>query len=146
MRGAVVGCLIGLSCLAATVAQAQVHVDIGINLPGPPQWTVVPGLPVYYAPTAPANVFFYNQQHYAFVNGAWYVGPRYNGPWIAVAPQFVPAPLLRVPVRYYHVPPPHWSAWRRESPPRWDHEWGRDWNEHREGWRGEHARREEHRH
>ncbi len=39
-------------------------------------------------------------------HGGWYVGPSYDGPWISVAAQFVPAPLLRIPVRYYHEPPP----------------------------------------
>ncbi len=66
--------------------------SIGINLPGPPQWVVVPGLPVYYAPEAPANVFQYNGQCHAFVSGGWYVGPGYNVPWIAVAPAYVPRP------------------------------------------------------
>jgi hypothetical protein len=145
MRYAVIVCCLGLSCLAAAPALAQVHVNIGLNLPGPPQLTVVPGLPVYYAPAAPANIFRYGGQYYVFADGTWYAGPTYNGPWIVVAPQFVPAPLLRIPLRYYHVPPAHWSAWRREEPPRWEHEWGPEWSHHREGWRAARGPREEHR-
>ena len=41
-------------------AYAQVHVDIGIHFPAPPQLVVVPAVPVVqYVPAAPANVFFY---------------------------------------------------------------------------------------
>jgi len=70
--------LVALLLVAGAVpahAQVRVGVDIGINLPGPPAFVVVPGTPVYYAPQAPGNVFFYANQYWAFVNGAWYVGP-----------------------------------------------------------------------
>lgn len=143
MRAAVIACGVAIACFVAGPGQAQVHVDIGINFPGPPAWAVVPGLPVYYAPAAPANVFRYGGQYYAFVNDGWYVGPGYNGPWIVLAPQVVPAPLLRVPIRYYRAPPGHWSSWHHEAPPHWEHEWGHEWDHHREGWRGPHARNEE---
>lgn len=117
-------------------ADAQVHVDIGIHLPAPPQLVIVPGLPaVHYAPAAPANFFFYGGQYWVFVNGAWHVSPRHDGPWILVAPQFVPRPILLVPVRYYRVPPGHWQQWRHEAPPRWEHEWGREWADKR-AWKG----------
>jgi len=145
MRYAAIGFVLAALWLSPGTAQAQVHVDIGINLPGPPVWAVVPGLPVYYAPATPADIFRYGHQYYAFTNGGWYMGNGYNGPWIVVAPQFVPVPLLRVPVRYYHVPPGHWRDWRREEPPHWEHEWGHDWDQHRNGWRGPHAGRDEHR-
>src|SRR5229473_2781974 len=80
MRYAVIGFCLAVACLTVVrPGHTQVHVSIGINLPGPPQWVVVPGLPVYYAPGAPANVFQYNGQCYAFVSGGWYVGPGYNG-------------------------------------------------------------------
>jgi hypothetical protein len=151
MRYAVIGCCFAIASVSAVPAQAQVHVDIGINLPGPPQWAGIPGLPVYYAPAAPANVFRYGGQYYAFANGGWYAGPGYNGPWIVVAPPYVPAPLLRVPVRYYHEPPGHWREWRHEEPPRWEHEYGHDWDRQRAGWRddrdhGERDRGERDRH
>src|SRR5712692_5995378 len=98
---------------AAGSAAAQVSVNIGINLPAPPRLVVVPGTPVMYAPGVEANYFFYGGQYYVFANGGWYVGPRHNGPWGVVAPEFVPRPILAVPVSYYRVPPPHWKAWRR---------------------------------
>lgn len=133
-------------------APAQIRVDVGINLPAPPSLIVVPGTPVYYAPRAPANVFLYGHQYYAFTNGGWYVGPNWNGPWVVVEPAFVPLPVLRVPVRYYPAPPPQWRGWARAAPPRWDAHYGRswressserDWREKEERWdRGRHEGRE----
>jgi len=115
---------------------AQVHVDIGINFPAPPQLVIVPAVPaVQYVPAAPANVFFYSGQYWVFNNGGWFVSRGYRGPWVVVGPQFVPRPLLLVPVRYYHAPPDHWKQWRHTAPPRWDQEWGREWADNR-GWRG----------
>lgn len=57
MRRLVLAALI-VAALAAP-SQAQVHVNVGIALPGPPTLAVIPGAPVYYAPGAPVNVFFY---------------------------------------------------------------------------------------
>ena len=47
-------------------AHAQVHVDIGIHLPAPPQLVIVPQIPeVRYVPTpaAPVNLFIYGGQY-----------------------------------------------------------------------------------
>ena len=127
----------------ATVAPAQVSVDIGIHLGSPPPLVAVPSSPVLYAPSVAANFFFYGDQYYVFRRGAWYVSPRHDGPWAVVAPEFVPRPILAVPVRYYRVPPPAWKPWHREAPPRWEARYGRRWEEHHEAVRAEH--REEHR-
>jgi hypothetical protein len=136
-----------LAVLMATPVYAQVHVDIGIHFPAPPPLVVVPETPhVQYVPGAPteaANLFLYNGQYWAFTNGDWYVSRGYNGPWIVVEPQFVPRPILLVPVRYYHVPPEHWRQWGDRQPPRWHEDWGREWADKRE-WRGrEHERENE---
>jgi hypothetical protein len=135
MRQLVLAALI-VSALAAP-AYAQVQVNVGIQLPGPPTLAVIPGAPVYYAPSAPANVFFYGSQYWLFHGSGWYAGPTWSGPWVVVEPVYVPVPILRVPVRYYHVPPPHWKGWRRDGPPRWDGHWGREWREasHEREWR-----------
>ena len=121
----------------ATSASAEVRVDIGIHLPGPPAFAIVPGVPVYYAPHAPANIFFYGDQYWAFHGESWFVGPTWNGPWAVVEPFYVPGPILRVPVRYYRVQPAHWRGWQHGAPPRWDARWGRDWHEagHEQKWR-----------
>ncbi len=124
---------------SAAQAQGQVNVDIGIHFPAPPRLVVVPPVPaVQYvpAPNAPGNVFFYNSQYWAFSGGGWYVSGGFNGPWVVVGPQFVPRPVLLVPVQYYHVPPGHWKQWQRDRPPHWHEEWGREWADKRE-WKGE---------
>ncbi len=127
MKRLVLGAL--LVAAVAVPVHAQVHVDIGIKLPGPPALVVIPGTPVSYAPRAPANVFFYSRQYWLFVNGGWHVGPTWKGPWAVVAPAYVPAPILHVPVRYYPAPPRHWREWRRDGPPRWESHYGREWRE-----------------
>jgi hypothetical protein len=135
MRRLVLGVLIVLA--VAVPARAQVRIDIGIQLPGPPALVVIPGAPVYYAPRAPANVFFYGDQYWLFHGNGWYAGSTWNGPWVVVEPVYLPAPILRVPVRYYHVRPPHWRGWHHDGPPRWDGHWGREWREasHERDWR-----------
>lgn len=102
---------------------AGVSVNIGINLPAPPVLVPVPDTPVTYAPSGPANYFFYGGQYYVFANGLWYAGPGYNGPWAAVAPGYLPPPILAVPVRYYRAPPRAWRGWHREEAPHWDARW-----------------------
>ena len=119
-------------------AHAAVSVNIGVNIPAPPQFVVVPGTPVSYAPAVPANYFLYGGRYYVFNNGAWYSARGYNGPWVVVGPQYVPRPLLSVPVRYYHVPPPQWRGWRHDAPPRWQRTWGSDW--HDRGYHHDHGR------
>jgi len=51
------------ACIAlfgfAAPSVAQVHVNLGINLPAPPQLVFVPSSPVRYAPRVNANYFFY---------------------------------------------------------------------------------------
>ena len=141
MHALIVALLLALVLAAPAIplapAHAQVQVNIGINLPAPPPVVVVPEVrTVQYVTTAPYNLFVYNGQYWAFTNGGWYVATGYNGPWIVVGPQFVPRPLLLVPVRYYHVPPGHWKQWERQRPPRWHDEWGREWADKRE-WRGD---------
>lgn len=121
-----------LALLVVGTAHAQVHIDIGIRLPAPPQLVVVPEVrTVQYVPTVSANLFFYGGQYWAYANGGWHVSRAYNGPWIVVGPQFVPRPVLLVPVSYYRVPPGHWKQWARNHPPHWGNEWGHDWAEKR---------------
>ena len=122
-----------LAFVLVSAAHAQVHVDIGVSLPAPPQLAVIPEVQaVQYAPAAPTNIFFYDAQYWAYVNGGWHVSYGYNGPWIVVAPQVVPRPLLLVPVNYYRAPPGDWKKWHRNEPPRWGDKWGREWSEEHE--------------
>jgi len=132
---------------SAGLAPAQVNVDIGIHLGSPPPLVAVPESPVMYAPSVNGNFFFYQGGYYVFRRGAWYMAPRHDGPWAVVAPEYVPRPLLFVPVRYYRVPPPEWKGWHAEAAPHWLPAYGRRWEERREPVRGEHRaeRREQRR-
>lgn len=109
-------------------------VSIGINVPAYPELVAVPGYPVYYAPRMPANYFFYDGLYWVFANDTWYASSWYDGPWDAVDPYYVPAYVLRVPVRYYRAPPPYFRGWRAAAPPRWGHHYGHDWEHRRAGW------------
>ena len=77
------------------------------------------------------SIFFYSGQYWAFANGSWHLSVGHNGPWIVVSPQFVPRPILFVPVNYYRIPPGHWKQWAKHQPPRWGNEWGREWSQKR---------------
>jgi len=108
--------------------------SIGINLPAYPSLALVPGYPVYYAPRLSANYFFYDGLYWVFQGDHWYASSWYNGPWGRVRPEMVPVYVLRVPVRCYRQPPPHFRGWRPDAPPRWDEHWGGDWAQRRGGW------------
>ncbi|HEY6353905.1 MAG TPA: hypothetical protein VIY30_05400, partial [Burkholderiaceae bacterium] len=109
-------------------------VQIGINVPAYPELQPVPAYPVYYAPGLPANYFFYDGLYWVYVNDSWYSSSWYNGPWDVVEPVVVPVFVLRVPVRYYRVPPPYFSGWAPAEPPRWGAHWGPQWEERHRGW------------
>jgi len=127
----------------APAVQAQVSVGIGMEMPGVsiginlpifPDLQRVPGYPVYYAPDAPANYFYYDGLYWVFQGDDWYASSWYNGPWRRVMPLYVPVYVLRVPVHYYRQPPPYFRHWRTDAPPRWEQHWGREWHQRRPGW------------
>ena len=130
-----------LACFLTLPAAAQVSINfggpgvhIGINLPVYPTLQRVPGYPVYYAPDASNNYFFYDGLYWVYADDDWYSSDWYNGPWYQVAPIYVPVYVLRIPVRYYRRPPPYFGGWERTAPPRWGQHWGRDWEQSRAGW------------
>lgn len=120
--------------VVGTPARAQVSVQVGVEIGSYPRLARVPGYPVYYSPDAPANLFFYDGVYWLYVDDVWYTSSWYNGPWFLVEPFAVPVYVLRVPVRYYPVPPPYFRRWRPEAPPRWDEHWGSEWAQRRRGW------------
>jgi hypothetical protein len=133
--------VLSMLLLPAASAQAAVSVaigvpgiSIGINVPAYPRLVRVPGYPVYYDPQLRLNLFFYDGLYWVFQGDDWYVSSWYNGPWDRVDPYDVPVYVLRIPVRYYRVPPPYFHGWHRDAPPRWSEHWGRDWQERRSGW------------
>lgn len=110
------------------------HVNIGINVSAYPEFVIVPGYPVYYAPRMEANFFFYDGSYWVYQNDNWYESSWYNGPWWLVYPEDVPLFILRIPVRYYRMPPAYFIGWQHDAPPRWGNHWGRDWSQRRSGW------------
>jgi hypothetical protein len=130
MRSAVV-----VACmLLGTCAPAGAQVSIGVNLGVYPDLVAVPGYPVYYAPRLDSNLFFYDGLYWVYAQDRWYASSWYDGPWDAVAPEWVPLFVLRVPVRYYRQPPGYFGGWAPEAPPHWGEHWGRDWEQRRSGW------------
>jgi len=116
LKRALVGAVAAAAIVAPAVATAEVSVNINIGPPppplvvaAPPALVVVPGSPVYYAPHVHYNYFVYGGRYYTFHDGAWFHATRYNGPWVFVAPAYVPQPILAVPVTYYKIPPGHWK-------------------------------------
>ena len=125
----------------STYSRAQVsigigtpNVSIGINFPVYPELVRIPSYPVYYAPRVDANYFFYDGMYWVFQGDAWYSSFWYNGPWRAVAPEYLPYYILRVPVRYYRHPPAYFRGWQPNAPPRWNDHWGPGWSKQRSGW------------
>jgi len=96
--------------------------------------TLVPGSPVYYAPSVDGNFFFYDGMYWVYQNDNWYSSSWYNGPWALVDPEIVPPFILQVPVRYYRRPPPYFRGWATGAPPRWAEHWGPTWAERHQGW------------
>lgn len=125
----------GVMVVAAVVGSAgpghaQLSVDLGFHFGSPPQFEQVPASPVQYAPAVGANLFSYDGQYYVFLGTNWYVGRGHNGPWAELPPQYVPRPILAVPVGYYHSRPREWTSWRHDAPPRWGPSWGNRWEDH----------------
>jgi hypothetical protein len=115
----------GLSLMAASPAAAD-GIRIGVSVPvpapptrvttpprppvvvmPPPHLVVIPGSPVFYAPSASFNFFAYGGHYYTFHEGAWFVATTYGSPWVTIAPARIPRPVLAVPVTYYKSPPGH---------------------------------------
>jgi hypothetical protein len=139
LRNGLVALGLVLGSMASATAQVSVGVwlpgvSIGINLPVYPQLVAVPGYPVYYAPHLDSNYFFYDGMYWIYQSDNWYVSSWYNGPWGLVRPEVVPLFVLRVPVRYYRVPPPYFRGWQSDRPPHWDEHWGQEWKQRRSGW------------
>jgi hypothetical protein len=147
MRIAVLTFCILLGGAQSATAQVRVGIEIpgatvGISLPIYPELEQIPGYPVYYAPQLGANYFFYDGLYWLYAQDAWYESVWYNGPWDMVDRDSVPYFVLRVPVRYYRLPPDYFRGWGPEAPPHWGDHWGREWQQRRSGWdRWDHSAR-----
>ncbi len=139
MRRTIAGLALLLGSATSSFAQLSMNFDIsgtqiGINVPVYPSLQPIPGYPVYYAPGLSSNYFFYDGLYWVFDGQNWYASSWYNGPWSLVDPLDVPLFVLRVPVRYYRVPPPYFHGWRVSDAPHWGDHWGQSWTSHRNGW------------
>lgn len=133
-------------------ANAEVSINIGINLPlpeikisSPPAVVVIPGTYIYFAPDVDADIFFFRNHWYRLHNGRWHRSDEYNGSWAFITIDIVPRELLSVPSGYRHVPPgqeriPYgqlkksWKKWEDER--HWDgdiHSDHKGHKEHKEG-------------
>ena len=138
-RMIVLALMLGAGIAVPAAAQVSFGVStpglsIGFNVPTYPQLVRVPGYPVYYAPGLNTNYFFYDGMYWVFQGDNWYTSSWYNGPWNLVAPDYVPAYVLRVPVRYYRAPPVYFRGWRADAAPRWGDHWGGGWAQAHRGW------------
>lgn len=117
-----------LAVMPVPVQADSLSIGVNIGLPppppppamvlaAPPPLVVVPGTPVYYAPSLSVNFFAYGGQYYTHHNGAWFMATTHSGPWGYIAVQRVPQPVLAVPVAYYKVPPGHMK--KGGGPPPW---------------------------
>jgi hypothetical protein len=126
---------VALLLIATTTRPAGASVRFGFDLIAPPVLVPIPSSPVRYAPSVDANYFFYGGGYYVYADDVWYTAGAYNGPWVVVAPEFVPLPLLGVPVGFFRFRPHGWEAWRHDRPPHW----GGAYAHHaHERWEGEH--------
>ncbi|HEX9418067.1 MAG TPA: hypothetical protein VGA81_03370 [Methylomirabilota bacterium] len=112
------GILFFLGAAGPATAQVSVSIgvpsiDIGIHLPALPALTLVPGSPVYYAPSVDGNFFFYDGMYWVYQNDNWYSSSWYSGPWALVDPEIVPPFILQVPVRYSVGPQRIFTVGRR---------------------------------
>ena len=120
--------LTGFVATAAPVhAGTNVNVNLGLPVPvvvapqpvyveQPPEMVVIPQSNVYFAPGVSVDLFFYDNRWWNRRGDHWYRGGGYNGPWVAVGPQYVPRPVYRVPANYRtvyghekHIPYGQWK-------------------------------------
>jgi len=108
-------------------AGTNINVNLGIPAPvvvapqpvyveQPPEMAVIPRSNVYFAPGVSVDLFFYDNRWWNRRGDRWYRASGYNGPWVAVGPRYVPAPVYRVPADYRtvyghekHIPYGQWK-------------------------------------
>lgn len=139
MRYAIIAMSMLLGPMSLAGAQVTISIgipssSIGINQPNYPDFNRVPGYPVYYAPQARNNLFFYDGLYWVYQRDEWYASSWYNGPWGRVNSRQVPVYVLRVPVAYYRAPPQYFRGWPKNAPPRWGQYYGPQWEQQRRGW------------
>ena len=113
----------GLPITGAVAGDVNVGVNIGVPMPAPPRIVlpapppvvVVPNSPVSYVPSVNFKLFVYSGRYYAFHDGSWFFATSHSGPWVFIAPERVPRPVVAVPVNYYKIPPGHAKKMERRA-------------------------------
>ena len=112
----------GFQLTGAVAGDVNVGISIGIPappkivLPAPPPVVVVPNTPVSYVPSVEFNLFVYGGRYYTMHDGSWFHAKSHNGPWVFIATERVPKPVVAVPVTYYKIPPGHAKKMARPAP------------------------------
>jgi hypothetical protein len=101
-----------------------------------PDMVLLPGAAVWLAAGVERPLYFHAGFWWTPWNGAWYRARAYAGPWIRVAPRYVPVAVVRVPaaaprlVERDHPRIPHGQWKKAHKHDRRDH---RDHRNHRRG-------------
>ncbi|MDQ7787389.1 MAG: hypothetical protein RDU01_07255 [Thermodesulfovibrionales bacterium] len=128
----VFGALLFVVTGAATQSQAEVNVNIGVNLPAytfaaPPHVVVIPGTYVYMVPDIDVDVLFFQGYWWRPYEGRWYRSRNYKGSWRYAAPSNIPRGLRELPQDYRHRLSPgygriahrdvqrNWKKWEKEK-------------------------------
>ncbi len=125
-----------LLCIVFAPARGSAGVNVDINIsaplpplpvPAPPPLIPIPGSYAYIAPDVDVDIIFYQGAWYRPHEGRWYRSAEYNGSWMPLRRERVPAALTSLPHDYrrsdhekipYGQVKKNWRTWERER--RWD--------------------------
>lgn len=116
------GALLALLLAAPAMAHTSVSIGVGFNMPPPlvvyrhePRWVMVPDERVYYVDDDDLgyDYFRYGGWYWIHDNDRWFRAHRYNGPFVGVRADYVPAPIWRVGDRDNY----HWRHRPGNLPP-----------------------------
>ncbi len=106
----------------AGTAQAGLNVNINFGPPqiveaAPPEIVMMPGMGVYYVPSASFDIFFFNGYWWSRRGDGWYRSNRYNAGW--AKSNNVPRNLMNVPKNYRDVykkeKPINYGQWKNHG-------------------------------
>ncbi len=134
-----------LSFPGSGAARVDINVQIApppLVIGGPPEVAVIPGTYVYFVPDIQGDLFFYAGYWYRPYEGRWFRSASYEGPWVYIVRDRVPAVLFRLPPNYramsgyrripYRDLSRNWRTWERDK--YWErHGWGRAEREREHG-------------
>ena len=129
-------CLAFCAAGAALPAAAQLSigfgapgVSIGINVPVYPQLVRGAGISGVLRAAGQLELFLLRRRVLGLPGRQLVLELLVQRTVDAGDPEYVPAYVLRVPVRYYRAPPVYFRGWRANAPPRWDQHWGPQWSQ-----------------